>query len=528
MAINPLVLQQQRAELNRLVASGQFPAAFELAGQLHKQAPRDAGALILLAHAQRGLGRVKDALISLEKADALNPGHPSIAGPRGMLMMKAGRWDDARKLYAKSLANHPADAGLVAAAAQVEIMAGQHERAWQLLKPVVDAAMPDPPGDGQRIEPTLVLTFAKLARLHRVAAQERRAIAALNALIGHDGDASALPPVHRSAALFELGALFDCIDEPDAAFDAYSRANALRRVMFDPADNARRFTALKHTWTRSSMATLPRPSVDGSRVLLIVGMPRSATSLVEQILASHPKIAGGDELPDLSRLVHSLNPTPSHLIPMMTALHAAGGVGLTKASLEKHARSYLETLRNISASAAFVTDKMPLNFLHLGLVQAMLPGACVIHCRRDPLDTCVSCFFQNFGGNNAFAYDLRHLGAFYREYESLISHWKAELDLPMLEVVYEDFFGSGAGQGLEAQVRRMLDFLGLPFDEACLRFHENSRVVQTASHDQVRRPLFASSVKKWKTYEHHLGPLIQALGPTHTSSGQTRPMEPTR
>jgi tetratricopeptide (TPR) repeat protein len=485
---------QQYADLSRLVSSGQYPAALDAAARLLKASPRDANVLVLLAHAQRGVGRVREALVTLEKADAIAPGHPAIANPRGMLMMKAGRFDDARRLYERALAKHPDDLGLLGSCAQVLSMGGRHAEAWALLEPRV--------AGGGSLPPAFVLTLAKLAR-HvggNACERDRRARDAVDRLARLLEDPS-LPLVHRTAGLFELGALLDELGEFDRAFDAYARANASRGMTFDAGENAARFAALRQGFTRATLASLPSAGASGERAVLVVGMPRSATSLVEQIIASHPEAAGGDELPDLSRTVHALNTTPSHLIPMLTRTTA-----LTKPELDRHARSYLETLRRISPTAKRVTDKTPLNFLHLGLAPLLLPGVRAVHCRRDPIDTCLSCYFQNFGGNNAFAYDLRHLGAFYREYERLMVHWKDELSIPMLDLAYERLVGDQAEES-----KRLVAFLGLEWDERCLRFHENTRIVQTASNDQVRRPMFASSIARWRRYEKHLGPLRKAL-----------------
>ncbi len=492
-------LQQQYGELSRLVSSGQYPAALALAERLHKAAPRDANVLVLLAHAQRGMGRIKEALLALEKAEALAPGHPSIANPRGMLLMRAGRFAEAKALYERAIAKHPGDVGLRAAAAQVFSLAGEHDRAWETLASSADAA-------GASLPPIATLTLAKVARLASAdettrATRMRQSVDRLRHMLDQGG--ASLAPVHRTAALFELGTLHEALGEFDEAFEAYASGNASRRVVFDPAENARRFDAIKRVFSCEALATLPRASVKADRAVLIVGMPRSATSLVEQMLASHPRAAGGDELPDLSRIVHTLEPSPSHLMPMVTRPES-----ITLAALETHARAYLDTLRRVSPTAQRVTDKTPANFLHLGLAQVMLPRVRVVHCRRDPIDTCLSCYFQNFAGNNPYAYDLRHLGMFYRAYESLMEHWRGALDAPMHEVVYERLVAEP-----EAQARALAEFLDLGWDERVLRFHENPRVLQSASNDQVRRPLFKTSIARWKRYERHLGPLLEALGP---------------
>ena len=169
-------------------------------------------------------------------------------------------------------------------------------------------------------------------------------------------------------------------------------------------------------------------------------------------------------------------------------------------------RQYLERLASLSHEALRVTDKMPSNFKHLGLIALLFPKAYVIHCVRDPLDTCLSCYFQHFTASLTYASDLEHLGAFYSQYQRLMRHWEDVLDINMLQVDYEALIANQ-----ESVSRKMIEFCDLAWDDHCLDFHNTQRVVTTASYDKVRRPLYASSVKRWKHYERHLEPLKSAL-----------------
>jgi hypothetical protein len=235
-------------------------------------------------------------------------------------------------------------------------------------------------------------------------------------------------------------------------------------------------------------------------------MPRSGTSLVEQILATHPDVFGGGELASLGLVV--------------SAISDAGrsqGIGTPEAydllsfnRVNAFAADYLATITSLNSAARYVTDKMPSNFMRLGLAEILLPDCRVIHCVRDPRDTCLSCYFNYFEGGNAFSFDLADLAAYYRDYRRMMDHWKQILTLPMLEVRYEDVVADQEGQ-----TRRMLEFLDLPWDERCLSFHENKRHVATASREQVRKPLYASSVGRWKHYEKQI-PELLALAPEGT------------
>jgi hypothetical protein len=235
--------------------------------------------------------------------------------------------------------------------------------------------------------------------------------------------------------------------------------------------------------------------------VFIVGMPRSGTSLVEQILDSHPQIHGAGELTDIAKIAESLSACIDSGTPYPECLGE-----LSTELLDRIAEPHLAKLRQLNASALRITDKMPHNFLYLGLVQKLFPHARVIHVLRHPLDTCVSIFFQEFSSEHAYAYDLRHLAGYYQQYERLMQHWERALRLPMLEVRYEDLVDNQ-----ERESRRMLEFLGLPWDRQCLDFFRNKRHVATPSYDQVRQPIYASSVERWRRYDRYLEPLKTAF-----------------
>jgi hypothetical protein len=178
--------------------------------------------------------------------------------------------------------------------------------------------------------------------------------------------------------------------------------------------------------------------------------------------------------------------------------------------LKTLATEYLDGLRTHSTDASLITDKMPDNFWHLGLIDRMLPGARIIHCTRNPVDTCLSCYFIYFSGAHPYAYNLTSLGLYYRQYHTLMEHWRKVIQVPMLEVSYEDLVTDQ-----EQETRRLLDFCGLPWNDDCLRFYSKPRTVATASSGQVRQPIYTRSLQRWKNYECHMEPLISALGELH-------------
>jgi hypothetical protein len=235
--------------------------------------------------------------------------------------------------------------------------------------------------------------------------------------------------------------------------------------------------------------------------VFIVGMPRSGTSLVEQILSCHPQVHAAGELREISRLAKDLGLNFEDTDPDVSD-SMLDGDRFTAAS-----EGHLQSLRARAGDATRVTDKMPYNMVNLGLISLLFAGARVIHCRRDPLDSCVSCYFVNFERGNFHTFDLRHMGLYYRRYERLMTHWRNVLDLAMLDVSYEAHV-----EDPEGTCREILAFLDLDWDPACLRFHASKRYVKTASRDQVNKPIYRSSVGRWRNYEKHLGPLKEALG----------------
>jgi tetratricopeptide (TPR) repeat protein len=306
----------------------------------------------------------------------------------------------------------------------------------------------------------------------------------------------------ESTFSFRIGDLLDKDGRFDEAFDYYQRANRLRAVAYDHAGSKARFEALAHFFSGSQMPLLPRAANRSELPVFIVGMPRSGTTLVEAILASHAQVHGAGELDDVFLMQRELqdlsgaNTSYPHCLESVSAR-----------VLDQVADRHLAKLQALAPDAARVTDKLPQNFLNLGLIELVFPGARVIHCARHPLDTCLSIYFQQFMQHHDYATELEHIGLYYQEYRRLMAHWRAVLRLPLLEVGYEDLTANP-----EATIRHLLEFCGLPWDERCLRHHETGRVARTFSYHQVRQPIYKTSVARWKRYEKHLGPLIAALG----------------
>ncbi len=316
-----------------------------------------------------------------------------------------------------------------------------------------------------------------------------------------------LPLNDASLAHFAQAFLFDKAGDHDRAFASYRTGNACKHRLlqqtgeaFDPAAHQEAIDQLIAAYDRPFFERTRDFGLDSQLPLLIVGMPRSGTTLIEQILSRHPAVFAAGELKELGRLVAEL---PARLGGAQP--HPQCIAGLTAEVARGLAEDYCRQLARRGGPAARVTDKMPLNYLNLGLLAAVLPRARVIHCRRHPADTCLSCYFQYFRELN-FTWDLEDLGRYYRGYQRLMDHWRSVLPVPPLEVSYEDLVADQ-----EAVSRRMVAYCGLDWDDRCLDFHASTRTIQTMSKLQVRRPIYSTSVGRWKRYEAHLQPLLAAL-----------------
>lgn len=305
----------------------------------------------------------------------------------------------------------------------------------------------------------------------------------------------------RRDVLFRLGALYEHAGDYDRAFEAIREAQQVLPQPWNPDAYDQAVAEVCNRWTPGFLAGAPRSRIDGSRYVFIVGMPRSGTTLVEQILGAHPQVAAGGELMHLGHLAREADADPTVVIPFQHHPHA-----LTRELVTRIGEGYVAATATAAGDKARLTDKMPANHLHLGLIELALPGARIVHCRRDPRDTGLSCYMTPLG-LLPFTRDLRHIGRYARAEQRLMAHWKSSLQSAVLTVDYEDMVANP-----ESGARRLVEFSGLDWHPDCLRFHESKRFVGTASAMQVRQPVYRSSIGRWRHYEKHLGPLLEVLG----------------
>lgn len=429
--------------------------------------------------------RHAEALVHLRKAVRIDPRFADAWANLGKCHRQSGAIAEARRCYEKSLALDPrllrARAGLAEAAAELGQF-GEADAAFARI-------LADDPGHVE------ALCGAASVRPH----------AAGEPLFGMIETALARPSLSRDERASLHHALAKISNDAglhDRAFEQFKAGKALRSVPFDLAHHSAVYSAMEAELTTDFFAARCGLGVADERPVFVVGMPRSGTTLVEQVLSSHAAVEGLGELPDMRQIAVELGfgtPDPQAFPRKLASLDAADCQALAKRYLRAHERA--------SPSATRLIDKSPHNYEMLGLIALLFPKAHVVHCTRDPLDCCVAVFTQNFSLSHAYNQDLATLGAYYRRYEGLMRHWATALPLPVhvqpYEVMVENF---------EPQARDLVSAIGLPWDAECLNYAAHERQVRTPSRWQVRQPIYTSSVGRWIRYERHLGPLKQSLG----------------
>jgi tetratricopeptide (TPR) repeat protein len=317
-----------------------------------------------------------------------------------------------------------------------------------------------------------------------------------------------IPPEGQVELNNALGLEFDGRGEYDRAFEFIDRGNKLRREQefYDRVENEETIDNLIEAFPQQFLEDKYGYGDPDPAPIFIVGLPRSGSTLIEQILSCHSKVQGTHELRDLAMTIRSMGKKCRSGARYPMYMPKVDKDGFKSAGGE-----YVERTRRHRESHPFFTDKNPNNFTHVGLLHLILPNAKIINARRHPLDSCFSSFKQLFAKGQPFTYDLIELGEYYLQYQRLMDHWHAVLPGKVLDVHYEEVVAD-----LEGQVKRILEYCELEWEESCLRFHESSRPVKTASSEQVRLPIYSSSVNTWRHYETHLGALIEVLEPLLT------------
>lgn len=509
----------------RAVAAGQLQDAERILRPFLHHRPRDAVAIRMLAEVAMRLGMYAEAEAQLRRALTIAPGFADARSALATALLHQNRPREALVEYDRLLAADPADVRTATAKAAMLGQFGEYEAAITCYRDLL-ALRDDSPdawlGYGNVLKTVgrrddAVAAYRRALALRPTLGEAWWSLANLKA-VRFDGDevaamAAALAdpatrPNDRVHLHFALGEAFEAGQDYAASFAHYADGNRLRRAAADyDADALSRqidqSIALYSNDFFAAGAGWGSPDADP---IFIVGMPRAGSTLIEQILSSHSQVEGTAELPDIPLLIQRMMVEQSRMPP----LPYPTVVGHLDADAARtYGAAYLESARqHRKTQKAFFIDKLPNNWLDVGFIHLILPKARIIDARRHPLDCCFSNFKQHFARGQLFSYSLTDMGRYYRDYVRLMAHFDAVLPGRVHRVMHEELLADPEGE-----IRRLLAALGLPFEEDCLRFHENSRPVRTASSEQVRRPINRDGVERWRAYEAWLDPLKDALGP---------------
>jgi tetratricopeptide (TPR) repeat protein len=467
----------------------QYDAALTLFRQALQIRPDYAEAYIGLARFHHEKEHLAEAERCARRAVELAPQKAEMCSQLGNIYTEMARSDEARAMFEKALVIDPECHEALLGLGHLCMERGDMDKAEALFHQALALK-----------QDSLPARF-HLAQVRKVATGDAN-LAALEAAERTARDpAHPLSPKKWITLHFALGKCYDDSKQYDKAFPHFLEGCRLKRATYEHDANAvtKHFDSIMRTFDQNTIERL-RGAGNASEVpIFVLGMPRSGTTLTEQILASHPDVYGAGELPDLLAIAQR---------PVNGAGFPENILALSPAQLTAWGADYVAGLRRHAPEAKHITDKMPANFFAVGLIHLMLPRAKIIHVNRNPVDTCLSCFTRLFNRKQNQTYDLAELGHYYVDYARLMNHWRQLLPAgAFLDVQYEAIVADP-----EAQARRLLDHCGLEWNAACLDFHKHQRSIRTASVTQVRQPIYQSSVERWRHYEKHLGPLLDALG----------------
>ena len=499
---------------------GQLDEAFAAYKKALELQPNNPDTLDNLGLALKDLNRFDEAADAMRRALVIGPSRAAFHTHYGSLLLDQDKFDEAETAVTRALALDPRDhdafnqMGRIAfERGDLEASLAHYRRALDLkpdlgdaynnmgntlkelghLKEAHDAFL-----EALRLDPSVTGTYVNLAD-SKTFAPDDPYLAAMEGLA-----AKKLSGKDRMQLDFALGKVYADLKDYPRSFTHLRNANAAKRatVTYDEAGVLAFFDRIEATFTRDLMRAKAGGGDPSLAPIFVIGMPRSGTTLVEQILASHPMVHGAGELKTLADVVSSIRDAAGNKLPYPEFIPALDAVALRHTGAQ-----YLAELRKLAPESERVTDKMPSNYYFAGLIHLALPNARIVHCVRDPIDTCVSCFSKLFSGEQIHTYDLAELGRYYKRYERLMAHWRRVLPKDrMLDIRYEDVVAD-----LETQARRLLAYCGLPWDGCCLAFYKTERPIRTASATQARQPIYTSAVGRWRVYENELQPLLAAL-----------------
>ena len=465
-------------------AAGKFEQAEGVLRDACRTSPDQISLWLTLGFALRGWDRIEDAQDSCEEARQHHPDSEELLAQAASFAYELRNLDKAVSLYQQLVKLNPDNPVVQNDLAQALASLGNHEDSERRFRALTES----------------FLFFTKPWLNIAIGKKFTQSDPDLKAMLSISKQA-ALPSDQKMHLNFALGKAFDDVKQFDRAFSFYRKGNQQYReqINFDAGSVKHYFDLIKDAFTAEKSKRLCSLGSADRKPIFILGMPRSGTTLLEQVLCAHPEIGTAGELRDLARIARTFSMTASQPWPACIS-------ELEQKDISQMASDYLESLERQNSKDAFVIDKMPQNFLHTGLAAALFPNAILIHCVRDPLDTCLSSYFQIFPGGIDFAYDLEDLGHYYRCYQNLMDYWRKILGSRLVDLRYEELVSDP-----RKALHPILEKLDLPWSDACLSHQESIQRVDTLSLYQVRQPLNKGSTQRWRNYEKHLSPLTRTL-----------------
>ncbi|MFM0181045.1 sulfotransferase [Paraburkholderia aspalathi] len=500
----PATASAWRAEGDACAARGDLEAALQCFDAARSLDPADVVVLERLAATLAALNRFPEAVVRYHEGIGLDPRNTDLRHGLGWSLEQMHRLEQAVDAYREAVRLNPKADGSYNNMGNCLQSLGRFDESHEAYRRAIEAA------------PRVPLYYRNFVQSRRLGADDP-VFAALEQLVG---DAASLTPANQAEIHFAYGQALSDLGRNDASFEHFLKGNALYRtgVRYDEAASLGLFAHLPELLTSEVLAARRGQGDASDAPIFIVGMPRSGSTLIEQILASHPQVFGAGERTEFGEaLVNCIGRDFDD--PLRIDIEALQGVGPPQlrtlgADYLRRMRTSLPEMQNATQGYARFTDKYPFNFINVGLIHLALPNARFIHSSRSPLQTCLSIFSRIFH-DVPFSYDLGELGRYYRAHGALMAHWQRVLpEGTMIEVKYEELIDD-----FEGNVRRLLAHCGLDWDERCLAFHETTRQVNTASAAQVRRPLYRTSLQRWQPQQALLQPLFDGLGPELAPAG---------
>jgi len=491
----PVVSTKEAYEQARtLYDQGAYRAAYRTTNQLYNKNPHfppivalHVSVLLRLQRPEEGTRIARRSLRHITH----KPHRVAVLNTLSEGLTQTGHLDDAIELMRDEIIRQPGEASLVSGLGHVLLIGDRKDEAIALVEDAKERGM---------------MTLSIAAIFGRAVLRSDRLNEGIELIEGlladGEGDDNSSGKAQNA-----LGHMYDRAKRYDEAIVAFTKANDLVPAMYVEEKIVAQVKHLKESWTAERFEGIERPATGMPRPVFIVGMPRSGTTLTEQIIDAHPLGFGAGELGLISELFRDVAPDQSNPYRFGPDEYDMKKIG----ELAKIYRR--ETIAMADNPAVeVITDKAPMNFWYMGMIALAFPDAKIIHCRREPRDNCLSCFFQALNPGHSYSFDLGNCGRFYRHYREITDHYTGVLaddrvGMPVFENHYED---TVADQ--EAKTRALLDFVGLEFDESCLNFHESGRVALTLSNDQVRQPIYKTSTKRYERYAGHIDGLIEGLG----------------